>query len=123
MAESAWAFDGVVNADGSVTVPPIAGLKLPAGQHLRLAPVIPGIERITSEPAKLGGAPCIRGYRLSVDRVVERVRRGDSIEDILQAWSFLERDDVTAAINYKAAVEAGLVKEPGPTENDLTATS
>jgi uncharacterized protein (DUF433 family) len=59
-------------------------------------------ERITVEPDKMGGVPCIRGLRVPVATVVGMVAEGMTTEEILEAYSDLERDDVREALEYAA---------------------
>ncbi len=60
-------------------------------------------ERITVDPAQMGGLPCIRGLRVTVSAVVGQLAAGRSIEDILADFPYLEREDVLAALEYAAA--------------------
>lgn len=59
-------------------------------------------ERITVEPDKMGGVPCIRGLRIPVATVVGMVAQGSTTNEILEAYSDLERDDVQQALEYAA---------------------
>ncbi len=59
-------------------------------------------ERITVEPDKMGGVPCIRGLRLPVATVVGMVAEGMTADEILEAYPDLERDDVREALEYAA---------------------
>jgi len=58
--------------------------------------------RITIEPGKCGGKPCIRGMRIRVSDVLELLANAASIEEILTDYPCLERDDILAAIAYAA---------------------
>lgn len=58
--------------------------------------------RITVEPDKMGGVPCIRGLRIPVATVVGMVASGMSEEEILKAYPDLEPDDVHEALHYAA---------------------
>jgi uncharacterized protein (DUF433 family) len=60
------------------------------------------LERITIEPGKCGGRPCIRGYRMRVSDVLDLIAAGASREEILQDYPFLESEDITAALTYAA---------------------
>jgi len=62
--------------------------------------------RITVDPAKCGGKPCIRGHRLTVEHILALLAEGSTSEDLLAEWDFLEPEDVRAALRY-AAVLAG----------------
>jgi uncharacterized protein (DUF433 family) len=59
-------------------------------------------ERITVDPAVMGGRPCIRGLRMSVGTVVGLVAAGRSNEQILGLYPYLEADDIRAALEYAA---------------------
>jgi len=60
------------------------------------------LERITVEPGKCGGRPCIRGYRLRVSDVLGLIASGASNDEILTDYPFLEADDIVAALTYAA---------------------
>jgi uncharacterized protein (DUF433 family) len=60
------------------------------------------LRRITVEEGKCGGRPCIRGQRLRVTGILELLSAGASFDEILSDYSFLERDDILAAIDYAA---------------------
>lgn len=60
------------------------------------------LSRITIEEGKCGGRPCIRGFRIRVTDVLELLGSGASFEEILADYSFLEREDILAAIDYGA---------------------
>ena len=56
------------------------------------------IERITHDPAVMGGKPCIRGLRVTVHTVVGLLSSGKSRERILEAYPYLEPEDLDAAL-------------------------
>lgn len=58
--------------------------------------------RITSDPAVMGGRPCIRGMRITVGTVVGLLAAGRTADDILAAYPYLEADDIRAALAYAA---------------------
>src|SRR6516225_711176 len=60
------------------------------------------IERITHNPAVMGGKPCIRGLRVTVGTVLGLLAGGKSRERILEAYPYLEPEDIDAAIAYAA---------------------
>jgi len=60
------------------------------------------LSRITIEPGKCGGRPCIRSTRLRVTDVLDLLGAGASFEEILEDYPFLERDDILAALQYAA---------------------
>jgi uncharacterized protein (DUF433 family) len=59
-------------------------------------------DRITVDPDLLGGKPAIRGLRISVQTVLEYLGAGDSPEEILAEFPFLELDDIQACLRYAA---------------------
>ena len=59
-------------------------------------------ERITFDPTVMGGKPCIRGLRITVGTVVGLLAAGRSEDEILNAYPYLEADDVRAALAYAA---------------------
>ena len=60
------------------------------------------IERITHNPAVMGGKPCIRGLRVTVGTILGLLASGKSRERILQAYPYLEPEDIDAALGYAA---------------------
>ena len=60
------------------------------------------LKRITVEEGKCGGRPCIRGQRIRVSDILELLANGTSYDEILADYSFLEREDIYAAIEYAA---------------------
>lgn len=60
-------------------------------------------DRITVEPEKLEGKPCIRGLRITVDTVVRLVAAGWTFDEILADYPELEREDIRQALEYAAA--------------------
>ena len=59
-------------------------------------------ERITLNPRVMGGKPCIRGMRVTVGTIVGLVATGLSDEGILQAYPYLEAEDIPEALSYAA---------------------
>lgn len=59
-------------------------------------------QRITTDPAQMGGQPCIRGLRIPVASVVAMVADGMTVAEILDAFPDLEAEDVTEALLYAA---------------------
>jgi len=62
----------------------------------------PLLSRITVEPGKCGGRPCIRGYRLRVKDVLELLANGASWQEIIADYAFLEEDDIRACLEFAA---------------------
>jgi uncharacterized protein (DUF433 family) len=60
------------------------------------------LRRITIEPGKCGGRPCIRGQRIRVTDVLELLSNGASHEEILRDYPSLEAEDILAVLEYAA---------------------
>lgn len=60
-------------------------------------------ERITVDPDRMGGVPCIRDLRVPVATVVAMVADGMTVEEILADLPYLEAEDVAEALRYAAA--------------------
>jgi uncharacterized protein (DUF433 family) len=60
---------------------------------------------ITIEPGKRSGQPCIRGLRTTVYDVLSYLASGMSIEEILEDFPFLTREDILACLAYAADAE------------------
>ena len=57
---------------------------------------------IVTDPDVLGGKPCIRGMRVTVGTILGLLANGKSRERILQAYPYLEPEDIDAALAYAA---------------------
>ncbi len=60
------------------------------------------LDRITHDPAVMGGKPCIRGLRVTVGTIVGLLAAGRSIDEVLAQYPYLERDDIHAALAWAA---------------------
>lgn len=60
------------------------------------------LARITHDPAVMGGRPCIRGLRVTVGTIVGLLAAGQTAQDILKAYPYLEPEDIPAALAYAA---------------------
>ena len=58
------------------------------------------LKRITVNPKIFGGKPIIRGRRLAVEHVLGMLAAGNTVDDLLRAYSWLEREDVLACLAY-----------------------
>lgn len=63
---------------------------------------MPTLDRITQNPEVMAGKACIRGMRITVGTVVGLVAAGHSNADILEAYPYLELDDIRQALAYAA---------------------
>jgi len=59
-------------------------------------------QRITVDPAQMGGVPCIRGLRIPVATVVSMVADGMTEAEILEAYPDLEAPDIREALQFAA---------------------
>jgi uncharacterized protein (DUF433 family) len=60
------------------------------------------LQRITLDPAVMGGKPCIRGMRVTVGTIVGLLAAGHTEEEILKAYPYLEKEDLREALAYAA---------------------
>jgi len=60
------------------------------------------LNRITIEPGKCGGKPCIRGMRIRVSDILEMLGEGIGMEEILADFPDLEREDILASLQFAA---------------------
>ena len=60
------------------------------------------LDRITRNPAVMGGKACIRGIRVTVGMIVGQIGAGHSIEAVLAEYPYLEREDILQALRYAA---------------------
>ncbi len=58
--------------------------------------------RITLDPGKCFGKPCIRGLRIPVASILSYLSSGMSVDEILTEWPELEREDILQALGYAA---------------------
>ena len=70
-------------------------------------------QRITIEPGKRGGKPCIWGLRITVYDVLEYLASGMSEDEILRDFPDLTREDIRASIAFAADRERRLMFASG----------
>ena len=63
---------------------------------------IVGLDRITIDPAVMGGKPCVRGMRVTVGMITGLVASGVSFQEILELYPYLDEEDIKAALTYAA---------------------
>ena len=61
---------------------------------------------ITIDPEVCNGRPTVRGKRIAVQSVLEFLAAGDSVDDVLQAFPALTRDDVQACLDFASRLIA-----------------
>ena len=64
--------------------------------------VFEGFPRITANPRVMSGKPCIRGLRFPVSNVIAELAGGASVENLLQEFPYLEREDIAEALRFAA---------------------
>jgi uncharacterized protein (DUF433 family) len=72
-------------------------------------------EMIVSDPNIMMGKPVIRGTRITVESIVERLGAGESVEAIVSAHPRLTREAVLAAVSFAAEALKADVVYPMPT--------
>jgi uncharacterized protein (DUF433 family) len=60
------------------------------------------LNRVTHDPAVMGGKPCIRGLRVTVGTILGLLAAGRTHAQILEAYPYLEPEDLDAALAYAA---------------------
>lgn len=60
------------------------------------------LDRITRDPALMGGRPCVRGMRVTVGMIVGQIGAGVTIDEVLADYPYLEREDILQALRYAA---------------------
>lgn len=61
-------------------------------------------DRITMDPEKCFGKPCIRGLRMPVASILAYLSGGISIDEMLKQWPELEREDIYQALGFAASM-------------------
>ncbi len=60
------------------------------------------LDRITQQPGVMGGKACIRGMRVTAGMVVGQIGAGQSFNEVLADYPYLEREDILQALQYAA---------------------
>lgn len=61
-------------------------------------------ERISIDPEIMLGKPCIKGTRITVELILEKLAGGSSFEDLLDGYPKLSMEDIKEALKYALAV-------------------
>ena len=61
---------------------------------------MPRLERITVDPSVMGGKPCVRGMRITVGTVIGLLAVGKSQQEILNAYPYLDAEDIEQCLAY-----------------------
>lgn len=70
------------------------------------------LERITFNSRIFGGKPIVRGRRLAVEHILGMMAAGDTPETLLEAYPWLEREDIRACLLYARKLVADERIEP-----------
>jgi uncharacterized protein (DUF433 family) len=62
-------------------------------------------ERISIDPGRMAGLPCIRDTRVTVSAVLGQLAAGRSVEQVLEDYPYLEQEDILAALEFAAAMQ------------------
>jgi uncharacterized protein (DUF433 family) len=76
------------------------------------------LERISSDPQVMVGKPVIRGTRLSVEYILNLLGHGATVEEILDEYTGLSRDDIQACMLFASRAMADVAFMPLSTELD-----
>ena len=60
------------------------------------------LNRIKFDPKVMGGKPCIRDSRVTVGTIVGLIGAGRTPDEVLEAYPYLEREDILEALSYAA---------------------
>ena len=71
-------------------------------------------DRIVSDPGIMLGKPVIKGTRITVETIVEKLGAGETSEQILEAYPKLTQDDIQAALSFAANALKADVVYPAP---------
>ena len=97
------------DAAGLVALQPL----LDRGRDVSYAEPVAHVDRITIEPGKRSGKPCIRGLRMTVSDVLDYLASGMSEDDLLRDFPDLTREDIRACLAFAADRERRLVAVGG----------
>ncbi|HLA49761.1 MAG TPA: DUF433 domain-containing protein [Thermodesulfovibrionia bacterium] len=73
------------------------------------------LKRITFNPAIFGGKPIIRGMRIAVEHILGMLAAGSAVEELLEGYPFLEKEDIQACLVYAHRIIAHERVEPALT--------
>jgi uncharacterized protein (DUF433 family) len=102
----ALASDGVRRGDERAVLAPAGRAAYSEGMSVDYR------ARITIEPGKRSGRPCIRGLRITVYDILDYLAGGMSEDEILADFPDLEREDIRAALAFAADRERRLIADP-----------
>jgi uncharacterized protein (DUF433 family) len=75
--------------------------------------------RITHILSVMGGKPCIRGMRVTVGMIAGQLGSGMTIDEMLEDYPCLQRDDILEAIRYAGALASNAANSIQPEDSDF----
>lgn len=78
--------------------------------------------RITRTPGVMGGKPCIRGMRVTVGMIASQIGSGTTIEEMLEDYPYLGREDILEAIRYAGALASNVANYIQPEDTAFVGT-
>ncbi|MDR2595702.1 MAG: DUF433 domain-containing protein [Treponema sp.] len=63
--------------------------------------------RITNDPDIISGKSCIRNMRITVSRILSKIDAGETIDELLVDYPYLEREDILKSLKYAAWLTEG----------------
>jgi uncharacterized protein (DUF433 family) len=76
-------------------------------QYIEVMTTLEEFDRITFDPAVMGGKACIRGMRVTVSAIIDQVAAGRTLDQVLADYPYLERADVMQSLQYAAYLVSG----------------
>jgi len=70
------------------------------------------LKRITVNPKIFGGKPIIKGHRIAVEHIIGMLAAGSTLEELLEGYPFLEKEDIYACLVYAHRMVAHERVEP-----------
>jgi uncharacterized protein (DUF433 family) len=75
--------------------------------------------RITRTLGVMGGKPCVRGMRVTVGMIAGQIGSGTTIDEMLEDYPYLRRDDILEAIRYAGALASNAANSIQPEDSDF----
>jgi uncharacterized protein (DUF433 family) len=69
--------------------------------------ILKDFNRITFDPTVMGGKACIRGMRITVGCIVQQLAAGETVDELLIDYPYLEREDIPQCLQYAAWLTEG----------------
>jgi uncharacterized protein (DUF433 family) len=91
----------------------VAALKVVRGKKI-LESALKSFPRITRTPGVMGGKPCIKGSRMTVGMIVGQIGDGATIEELMDDFPELKRQDILQAIGYAGWLAGDMVSDLDP---------